>query len=118
MPSRCAIVTAASSASDRDIPLTRSRPSVMLRNAVMFGNRLYSWNTMAIWERTCQGANAGFPDRMYSCPSSSASPVSGSSRRQIQRSRVLLPLPLRPITASVSPRATAMSTPDSTGSEP
>ena len=61
-------------------------------------NRNVSCGTKPIWRRTSAGASS-----RKSMPSSSTAPAVGSSSRGMRRTSVLLPLPVWPTMATVSP---------------
>src|SRR6478609_6689206 len=67
---------------------------------------------------SCRSARRSSAGSLTRCPHTTISPLSIVSKRSMQRSAVLLPDPLRPITASTSPRSTVKSTPSSTFSLP
>jgi hypothetical protein len=85
--------------------------------AVLCGKRLKLWNTNpTLWRKR---AIWGFCRPRGTAPSIRAGPMRitppfGASRQARQRSRVVLPEPLGPITAVTSPSSTEKSTPRST----
>ena len=101
----------------------RYGPSMTLPSAVMCGNRLNCWNTMPIW-RGCGSPRVelqpagGLPGDAERLAVEVMRPSVGSSRRLMQRSSVLLPEPLAPISTTTSPRRTARSMPRSTSWSP
>src|SRR3954471_21637915 len=83
--------------------------------AVRCGNRLNCWNTMPTWRRSSRRLVARPPTSM---PSAVMLPDWYVSSPLIQRSRVLLPEPERPMMATTSPLAMSSETPFSTSLAP
>ena len=75
--------------------------SVTLSITFRCGNRLNCWNTIPIRWRT---VDTLVPLPVTSSPSRNTRPESTGSSRLTQRSKVLLPLPLGPMTTRTSPR--------------
>ena len=75
------------------------------------GNRASSWNISPI-PRRCAGTSS------MRAPSSQTSPDSARSSPPITRSSDVLPQPLGPITAKISPSATSSDTPPSASVAP
>ena len=73
-------------------------------------NRNTSCSMAAIWERRLSRFQARTSTR-----STSTAPSSGSKMRFTRRVRVVLPEPVWPTMATVSPGSTAKLTPESTG---
>ncbi len=90
--------------------------SVTFSSAVLWGNRLNCWNTIPIRRRT--KLSSALLARVMSRPSSTIRPCSGGSSRLMHRNRVLLPLPLGPITQTTSPWRTDMLIPRRTCRSP
>ena len=86
----------------------------------MCGKRLKSWKTMPAWRRRLRSSSLCF--RLRACSGSASTsmspmrmvPTVGSSRKLRQRSMVVLPLPERPMSMTVSCWRTTRSTPRST----
>ena len=85
------------------------RPSAMF-SATLIGNRNGSWSTTA----TCWRRLASDTVRT-SWPSTSTRPAVGSAKRGIRPTSELLPAPVWPTTAIVSPASTVKLTSRSTG---
>ena len=68
--------------------------------------RLKNWNTKPRWSRRKTVRSAG-ESRLRHVPATHTSPAVGTSMPAIRFSRVLLPLPLRPRIATISPSANA-----------
>ena len=82
----------------------RRAASVRLSITRRCGNRLNCWNTIPI---RCRTAETSTPLPVISSPSRKMRPESTGSSRLTQRSSVLLPLPLGPMTTSTSPAVDA-----------
>ena len=105
-------------------PPPRSRGSLRIRRAASVrlsitfrcGNRLNCWKTIPI---RCRTAETSVPLRgdLLALEEDRGRSSSGSSRL-MQRSSVLLPLPLGPMTTSTSPASTCRSMPSSTRLSP
>ena len=97
---------------------------MQLPSAVMCGKRLKSWKSMParrrIWRicSWCFRLRAWSGSASSSRPSISTDPTVGSSRKLMQRSRVVLPLPERPMIMTASRCRTSRSTPRSTWLSP
>ena len=114
------------SASAADTRWENRGPSSTLSSTVMWGKRLYCWNTMPICCR-CRRASAsdtrcrlpsGAARYQSGSPSSWIAPASYSSRKLMQRRSVVLPHPLRPMSATTSPSSISRSIPCSTRTLP
>ena len=79
---------------------TRRAPRVRLSITRRCGKRLNCWKTMPI---RCRTLSTLTPRLVISSPSKKIRPLWIGSRRLIVRRRVLLPLPLGPMTTRVSP---------------
>src|SRR6187431_2294918 len=80
---------------------------------VRCGNRLWCWNTMAERSRSAMRSafDTGFAKSMAGPPSNVMTPASGVSSPLRERSTVVLPDPLGPMSTTTSPRRTSNSTP-------
>ncbi len=82
----------------------------MFSRAVRVGNRLYNWKTKpTVWAR--KRSMSFMVTRSW--PLTSTRPLVGRSNAPSMLSSVDLPLPEGPITATISPRRMARSTPSS-----
>src|SRR3954468_5091031 len=97
------------------LPTTFLNASVTLPSALRWGYRLNDWKTMPIFWRTRLMSTSA---RVMSVPSTTTTPLVGSSSRLQQRSRVDLPDPDGPMMKTSSPCATARSMPFSTSRVP
>src|SRR5919199_677115 len=107
-PTRPSSSSARFSARARGIFRTRRTAIVRLSITLRCGKRLNCWKTIPIRVRT---AETSTPLRVISVPSKRMRPESSGSSRFRQRSSVLLPLPLGPMTTSTSPTPTSRSMP-------
>ncbi len=89
-----------------------SSGSATFSAAVSPGRRLKSWNTKPM-ERRRSRALALRDILVSSCPQTQTSPLLGSSRLPAMVSRVDLPEPLGPMTATIAPASTRRSIPSS-----
>src|SRR4051795_503760 len=93
----------------------RTGANTMFSSTVRCGNRLNAWKTMPRRRRTATGSTDG---SVITSPSSRMSPSSISTRRSMQRSRVDLPEPEAPMTATAWCSETVRSTPCRTSLAP
>ncbi|MNT36244.1 hypothetical protein D3C72_1723150 [compost metagenome] len=100
MPTRSSRSIASASAWARVTPRTFMGANVTLSSTVMCGNRLKPWKTMPISARSLLMSVRG---ECTSKPSTTRLPEEISSMRLMQRSMVLLPEPLGPITTTFWP---------------
>ena len=115
-----ASAAARSSAPNRPITLHitgawPSRPQRTLRSTDARSTSWNSWNTAA-WRRRKARLRAAL--ETVRAPSTVTEPSLGATRPWTARSRVVLPDPLGPITASRSPAATESASMESAGSSP
>jgi len=83
-----------------------SSPNSTFSRMVRCGNSAKCWNTMPnVWRRKLRSAAGAIA--VTSAPRTRMVPLLGCTRRFRQRSRVLLPLPDRPMTTRISPSTTS-----------
>ena len=93
-----------------------SRPARALSSAESRRTKLNCWNTKPMSRRAW--VRRAPLRRCMGCPATQASPASMSTSRVKQRNRVVLPAPLGPKRATISPGSTCSDTPSSTRARP
>ena len=112
-PTRSSSASARATASFFATPCAWTGPSMTFSRTVRCGNRLWCWNTIAERSRSAvrSAFDTGFAKSMAGPPSKATTPASGVSSPLSDRSTVVLPEPLGPMSTTTSPRRTSKSTP-------